>query len=69
MAQTFFGIEVHSVTLHSEHKSNCKLKIEEDGNITTKKGQANLAQLVLVFKVVKIMINITHITCIFKICI
>ena len=37
----------------------------EKGNVVIKKEQANLAQLVLVFKV---MINIIHITCIFKIC-
>ena len=37
----------------------------EKGIVAIKKEQANISQLVLVFKVT---INIIHITCIFKIC-
>ena len=40
-------------------------EIGEERSVAIKKKQANLAQMALVFNV---MINIIHITCIFKIC-
>ena len=40
-------------------------EIGEERCVVIKKKQANFAQVALVFKV---MINIIHITCIFKIC-
>ena len=40
-------------------------EIGEERCVVIKRKQANLAQVALVFKV---MINITHITCTFKIC-
>ena len=41
-------------------------EIDEEKNVVIKKEQGNLAQLALLFKVI---INIIHITCTFKICI
>ena len=41
-------------------------EIDEEKNVVIKKEQGNLAQLALLFKVI---INIIHTTCTFKICI
>ena len=51
--------------MHSRVNFYHTSEIGEERSVVIKKKQANLAQVALVFKV---MINIIHITCIFKIC-